>query len=61
MTRIRFTRWWQYGLFAGVVLSLATLVKVIHAEQSAAPTRGRQTGWGCYSVPDPGIRHGFRI
>ena len=26
---MRFTRWWQYGLLGGVVLSLATIVKLI--------------------------------
>jgi hypothetical protein len=39
---MRFTRWWQYGLFGGVVLSLATIVKVIRAVIGGG---ARDVGW----------------
>lgn len=40
---MRTLRWWQFGLFGGIVLSLATAVKVIRA--FIAGTIGG-TGWG---------------
>src|SRR5947208_2412659 len=44
---MRFTRWWQYGLLGGLVLSLATIIKLIRTVLMGAVIAGAagKAGW----------------
>jgi hypothetical protein len=44
---MRYTRWWQFGLLGGLVLSLATIIKLIRTFLIGAVIGGAvgQAGW----------------